>query len=257
MNDGVLIHVPISNRAWALPSFWRGLSTQVLPGDLRSRTTVLFDLNDSQDATGELLRVLSKSAHGFETVLVRETETGHIALPDHRWSPERLARMTRLRNGALHELRLRGKRWLFSIDSDVVLTEPDTLAHLLSLDVTIVAAVFHAKWGNPEALALPNVWLCGRNEMSIEFLDRAKQPGHFEVGGLGACTLIRYDVAVSGVTYDPVYNAPSNYNGEDRFFCLRAAVAGYRMLACSCKRVVHLDRALGEVYPWGPVVSLA
>lgn len=148
-----------------------------------------------------------------------------------------------MRNEALRAAEETGCDYLFSLDSDVLLHDPDTLSHLIDADVPIIAGVFMAKWGNPEALELPNVWQCGQNEMTEDFLQCiAYETKHVKVGGLGACTLIRRDVWEAGVTYDEIYNLPSNFRGEDRNFCIRAAVAGFDLIACAHKKIEHRDK---------------
>ncbi len=235
----LLIHVPISNRAWALPYFLEGLASQELP----SQTTLLFDVNDSQDETLAILRSFAMTQAHFGSVEVREIDVTPVELIDFKWCPKRLARITELRNGALKVLREIDGTHLFSIDSDVILQETDVLAHLLALDKPVVAGVYHTRWGDPLAMELPNVWEFGRFEMTNSFREKLRRPGDYPVGGLGACTLIKREVIDAGVTYDPIYNAPANYGGlEDRSFSLRVAVAGFQLWGCSCKKIKHLER---------------
>ncbi len=124
-----------------------------------------------------------------------------------------------------------------------ILHDADTLAHLLETNSSIIAGVFTAVWGNPDATPLPNVWQSGQNEMNDGFriaIPFAK--AHIRVGGLGACTLIHREVWERGVTYDEVYNRPTNYRGEDRDFCMRAVCAGFDLMACAHKKIEHRER---------------
>jgi len=239
----ILIHTPISNRAWCFPQWFDALKAQVpaLPG---AEVSMLFELNDSYDETERLLMAHNSSAHPFKNYLIRKRSWTPTALADHQWSAERYSRMIRMRNLALWDAAHMKYDFLFSLDSDVLLHEPDTLAHLIEADQPIIAGVFTAKWGNADADALPNVWQTGQNEMTDEFLREAPRATvHFTVGGLGACTLIRKDVlATPWINYSPIYNLPRNYRGEDRNFCVRAAVAGITLKACAHKRIEHLDR---------------
>ncbi len=234
----VLIHTPVSNRAWVLPQFLDALAAQIVPAgiDIGHR----FDINDTQDNSREI--ILQFEYPWIQQIV--EHPWSPLNLPDHQWNAERYSRMILLRNNALREAKASGAHFLFSIDSDVILDDPDTLAHLLQADVPVIAGVFMAKWGNPLADALPNVWQRGQNEMSDEFVCQAERGwlDHIKVGGLGACTLIRRDVWETGVNYDPIYNLPSNYRGEDRHFCIRAAVAGIPLQACSHMKIRHVDK---------------
>ena len=55
-----------------------------------------------------------------------------------------------------------------------------------------------------------------------EFINMLRKPGTYEVGGLGACTLISRDSLLKGVNFNRVHNV--SFWGEDRHFCIRAAV---------------------------------
>lgn len=235
----VLIHTPVHNRAWVLPDFLEALAAQKLPSSVKIEYR--FDVNDSQDSSTSILENFKHASD--KIVEVVRHPWSPLNLPDHQWSPERYSRMILMRNNALAEAESYGARFLFSIDSDVILENPNTLAHLMEADVPVIAGVFMAKWGNRDAVALPNVWQCGQNEMTDEFLDGiATAENHVTVGGLGACTLIRRDVWDAGVNYSLINNVPSNYRGEDRYFCVRAAVAGIPLIACSHMKVTHRDR---------------
>lgn len=238
----LLIHTPISNRAWILPEWLDRLKAQDVP---KEDTVVCFDVNESQDDTSKMVTEFARQSRGvYADVLIREFKWPKpLNMPDHVWSPERYRRMTQLRNGGLYAAEKLKCDFLFSIDSDVILTHPQTLSHLMNANLPIIAGVFMAVWGNPEASALPNVWERGQNEMSDDFIEHiARAPHHVKVGGLGACTLIRHDVWESGVTYTPIYNAPSAYRGEDRHFCTRAVAAGFDLMACSHALIEHRDK---------------
>ncbi len=202
-----------------------------------------FDVNDCQDNTREVLLRFATQPDAPEATLFYYPQWKPLGLPDHQWNDERYRRMIQMRTGALARAASHGFDYLFSVDSDVILEDPETISHLLEAGVPIIAGVFKATWGNPIALALPNVWEQGQNEMSDQFLMTITDAQeHVKVGGLGACTLIRRDVWEAGVTYDPIYNLPSNYRGEDRNFCIRAVVHGFDLTACAHKRILHYEK---------------
>lgn len=235
----LLIHTPISNRAWILPEWWKALCSQELSDH---DVSILFDVNASSDGTYELLDCYSKD-HPFNTMHIRERAWRSLDLPDHQWNEMRYARMRLMRNGALEMAQDQKCDALFSLDSDVLLRDPVTISHLMEAHVPLIAGVFMATWGNPAADALPNVWEQGQNEMSNQFLyDAPRSKSHYRVGGLGACTMIRREVWEMGVSYDQLYNMPSNYRGEDRDFCVRAVAAGFDLMACAHTTIDHVDR---------------
>lgn len=67
-----------------------------------------------------------------------------------------------------------------------------------------------------------------------------QQPGIYEVGGLGACTLISSSALSSGISYDRVRNI--SYWGEDRHFCIRAAALGFPLFVDTHFPALHLYR---------------
>ncbi|MFD1910349.1 glycosyltransferase [Paenibacillus rhizoplanae] len=67
-----------------------------------------------------------------------------------------------------------------------------------------------------------------------------QQPGIYEVGGLGACTLISSSALSSGISYDRVRNI--SYWGEDRHFCIRSASLGLPLFVDTHFPALHLYR---------------
>lgn len=80
---------------------------------------------------------------------------------------------------------------------------------------------------------MPNVWDSHPYGFaSVDSILRLATPGTYEVGGLGACTLIHRSVLAAGVNYSPVPGiSDSLIWGEDRWFCIRAAAYGFRLWA--------------------------
>lgn len=238
--SGLLIASPVSNRAWCLEDFMFSLFRQDFPKD---KTELVFLINDSHDHSEEMLRDFHRSAQGqqyrdFKIVITAEP---HIDAEEHAWPSERIARMVRLRNRILREAVTRPVDFLFEVDTDVILQEPKHLTHLSELPYPIISPVFWAKWNDPKAEPLPNVWKRGQYEVTPLFLQSLKEPGHVPVGGLGAATWIQKEAWVTGLNYDPISNLPSGMWGEDRNFCLRASVYGFGLTACTCYPVKHLD----------------
>ncbi len=128
---------------------------------------------------------------------------------------------------------------LFLIDTQIIL-QPQTIEYLFATNKEIVSEIFWTRWG-PDSPIVPQVWLTDQYtqyEKGIEetltsdeverrqraFFDRLQQPGTYEVGGLGACTLIQRSALEKGVRFERIPNI--SYLGEDRHFCIRSAVLG-------------------------------
>ena len=144
---------------------------------------------------------------------------------DHLWSNENLCKMSRLRNATIRRALDGGYDYWWSVDTDLVL-QPQTLRELLSAEKDIVSEVF---WTQAASGAWwCNAWMydqCDADGHLKEWLE----PGLYQVGMTGACTLVRTDVFRHGVSYSEIPNIRKALWGEDRWFCIRAACAGYEM----------------------------
>lgn len=133
---------------------------------------------------------------------------------DHLWTADNLSKMHGLRNMTIRRALTGGYDWLFSVDTDLVL-HPDTLAVLLRAGRDIVSELFYTNgWAN--------AWREGQyTPPEPEW----QAPGLYRVGMTGACMLARRNVLEAGVDYSPIPNL--GMWGEDRHFCVRAAVHGF------------------------------
>ncbi len=174
----------------------------------------------------------------------------------HRWSQSLVEKVTRFKNAIIKIAIEKEYDYLFFIDSDIVL-HPKTLKRLISTDKEIVANIFWTKW-NPQVDELPQVWLKDAytlydymsndnitqaevQQKTSEFIQMLRKPGTYKVGGLGACTLISRSALVKGVNFDPVYNV--SFWGEDRHFCIRAAVLGIQLWVDTYYPAYHIYRS--------------
>ena len=151
----------------------------------------------------------------------------------HRWSGGAVSRVAAIKNEAIRRfLRTTDDSHLFLLDADVVLQD-GTVDHLHRVDVPVVAATYWTRW-EPWSLWQPNVWEADTYGFGPGWADRLRSEDHWRVAGLGACTLIRRDV-LEVASFTPIPGWPS-IQGEDRWFCMRAAVHGIPLTACTCVR---------------------
>lgn len=252
----VVIASLIRNRAWCLPEFLNALDQQSLcyPTDCIS---YLFIVNDSIDDSEKILIDWANTVgKKYREVRVLVKTFGNSDSMEHTWSEVKLKNMADMRNDCLRFLKESDNEFLLSIDSDVILQHHDVLRHLVGLDKGIVSEVFWAKWeqtNNKEPL--PNVWLSGGYHLTDTFIKRLKIPGVYEVGGLGAITLIHKDVALAGVSYQRVPNLPQEMRGEDRDFCTRAVCAGFKLWADTYLTPDHLERTPDQITHYNKLVQ--
>ena len=144
---------------------------------------------------------------------------------DHIWTHENLAKMPLLRNRTIREALDGGYDYWWSVDTDLVLA-PETLQVLLDADKDIVSEIF---WTQSKAGGWwCNGWMYDQADADGR-LREFTEPGLYQVGMTGALTLVKTDVLRGGVSFDPIPNIKNALWGEDRWFCIRAAVLGYEM----------------------------
>ncbi|MCD6317618.1 glycosyltransferase family 2 protein [Candidatus Aerophobetes bacterium] len=240
----ILIASLIRNREWCLNEFLDGIYSQDYPKD---KLSVLFVANNCTDNTIPMLKEWADK-HRDEYNSIRIVEKNYPITEqegEHVWSAKKIDQMIEMRNYCLNSID--GNDYLFFIDSDIVLQHPRTLKHLSLLDKDVIAEVFWAKWGKLANPPLANVWARGFYEYSWDFFALLRRRGIYGVGGCGACELISRRVIKAGVNFDHVFNLPSNMIGEDRNFCTRCAVAGFRLWASSFFTPLHLERETYEL----------
>ena len=158
----------------------------------------------------------------------RKTENDHI------WRRDNLEKMPYLRNLTVQWALDNGYDDWLSVDTDLVL-HPDTLTWLLEADKDIASEIFWTK--GKDGGYWCNAWMYDQAEgMSLDWLE----PGLYQVGMTGACTLAKCEVLEAGVNFSPIPCIRNVLWGEDRWFSIRAAVHGFEMWVDTHVPAVHL-----------------
>ncbi|HHU90664.1 MAG TPA: hypothetical protein GXZ22_06365 [Clostridiaceae bacterium] len=177
------------------------------------------------------------------------------AVTKHLWDIDTILRVSEYRNRILEFARDGDFDGLFFVDSDLLL-HPKTLIHLIQQDKDIISEIYWTSW-TPSGPLYPQVWLCDNytqyesgctGPLSPEQIKRKTQDFHsmlrrsgvYKVGGLGGCTLINKKVLQSNVSFTRIYNL--SFAGEDRHFCVRAAVNGFEMYVDTTFPAYHIYR---------------
>ncbi|QQZ62906.1 hypothetical protein JI735_10480 [Paenibacillus sonchi] len=214
----------------------------------------LIDDNDEEESS-RLLGTFAASGNevflqssGLHDAYIRNDTT-------HFWNSNLVWKVAGFKNLMIRRAEAFGYDYLFLIDSDLIL-HPDTLLHLIGTGRDIVSEVFWTQW-QPGTILQPQVWMHDEyNQWDAEpgeqlsqeeinrrfhaFLAKLQVPGIYEVGGLGACTLISSRAIASGASYDRIRNI--SYWGEDRHFCIRAAALGIPLYVDTHYPALHLYR---------------
>lgn len=171
----------------------------------------------------------------------------------HYWSSNLIDKVAKFKNILIDYAIENEFDYIFFIDSDLVLHK-ETLNKLLSNNVDIVSNIFWTKWQLDSRLE-PQVWLEDNYsfikdnkvnntiEMALletEFINKMKRKGTYEVGGLGACTLISKNALLKGVNFNSIDNI--SLKGEDRHFCVRAKALGLNLYVDTTYPALHIYR---------------
>lgn len=259
--EKILIASPVRQTAAVLREFLQSLESL-------ERTTVktdyLFVDDNEEEAASNMLREFALQHEGkLMDANVDEADANQgkgIYNKDeggHYWRDEQIWRVAGLKNRILAYACDQQYDAVFLIDSDLVL-HPRTLEQLASGGKEIVSNIFWTRW-QPGTREMPQVWLQdeyalfrkrGKPVTGAEvedestqtdtFLRQLRTPGCYEVGGLGACTLIRRNVLEAGVSYDQIPNV--SFWGEDRHFCIRAQALGFRLYVDTHFPAYHIYR---------------
>jgi hypothetical protein len=173
----------------------------------------------------------------------------------HYWHEKIIWKVAHFKNCMIDYAVEHSYDYLFLIDSDIVLN-PKTIDRLIETKKDIVANIFWTQW-QPENCKLPQVWLMDEykfyisntneqlspeeiNARTIAFLQPLLSPGTYEVGGLGACTLLSQKALRAGVSFRKIKNL--TFWGEDRHFCIRAAALGIDLFVDTFYPAYHIYR---------------
>ena len=214
-----------------------------------------IDDNESPESK-DVLKAFSKTVSNNIIIQEGENEGEYICTDDtHLWKEKLIWKVAEYKNRIIEHSKNNRYNYLFLIDSDLVL-HPKTLKHLISLNKEIISEIFWTKW-KQYATPLPQVWVYdeyslipkSRNEILsdseknsryLNYLEKLKKTGVYEVGGLGACTLVSSSALEKGVNYDEIYNL--SFWGEDRHFCIRAVAMGIKLYVDTTYPAYHIYR---------------
>lgn len=249
----ILIGSPIHQKPDILKEFL--LSLKELSSDGLYIDFCFIDDNDIEESS-EILNKFKEDMKNV-TIIKNEENISSYICDDytHRWSNDLIRKVSNFKNNIIEKALKEDYDYLFLVDSDLVM-HPRTLKRLVSLNKEIISNIFWTRW-QPDSYEQPQVWLkdmytlydfeYGENlsanesiKRTADFINMLRKPGTYKVGGLGACTLISKEALSKGVNFNPVYNI--SFWGEDRHFCIRAAVLGIQLYVDTYYPAHHIYR---------------
>ncbi|SDE46906.1 Tetratricopeptide repeat-containing protein [Paenibacillus sp. UNCCL117] len=263
----ILIASPIRQTPSILREFLASLS-ELEHGNIQ--VDYIFSDDNLEDESSELLARFAES-HGRAVIVDRRTRQEEQSYDrderTHYWKESQVWKVAALKDELIGYAREGKYEHIFLIDSDLVL-HPSTLMRLVETDKDIVSCIYWTQW-EPDTMEMPQVWLqdeytqhrLERKEIieSAEKQRRVKQfyaqlriPGLYEVGGLGACTLVSSRALEAGVSFKEIKNV--SFWGEDRHFCIRAQALGFDLYVDTVFPAYHIYRSADlagvEAFKW-------
>ena len=246
----VLIGSAVRQKPQILAEFLKSLTWL----DRSGLTTDCLFINNNDDE--ESTRLLTEfTLHGASVFIGSDkpTEAYHCTEETHFWHDGLIWKLAGYKDFILKFALDNNYTHVLMIDSDLVL-HPQTLHQLLSTGKNIVSEIFWTEW-MPDSGELPQVWMAGqysfhaggsqvpeeqKSQQATHIISQLRAPGLYEVGGLGACTLISVAAIAKGVNYQKIKNV--DYWGEDRHFCIRAVVLGFGLYVDTHYPAFHIYR---------------
>lgn len=258
--DRVLIASPIRQKPEILKLFLQGLR------GLQARTVDLsflfVDDNTDEDSKGLLQAFVDEFPTVIHAVQTDQELVYQVDEFTHYWNEELTWKVARAKDSIIEHALAEDYDFLFLIDSDIVV-HPFTIEQLKKANKPIISNIFWTRW-QPGTMEMPQVWVQDsytmykkdRNhppddgeaaKMTMKFMQKLRKPGIYEVGGLGACTLLSKASLEAGARFAEIPNI--SYWGEDRHFCIRALAIGLSLHvdthypACHIYRLADIPKA--------------
>jgi hypothetical protein len=160
------------------------------------------------------------------------------------------------RDRMIEYARMKNYDYLFLIDDDLVL-HPETLRQLVGEEKEIISNIIWTDWGTGP---VPQVWLSDngnpfdfgieqtttdeeKKRKTTQFFELLKIAGTYEIGGLGACTLISRKALGKPINFQRIRNL--SWISENVHFCLRATALGIPLFVNTQYPTYHIIRDTG------------
>jgi len=246
----VLIASVVRKPAVVLDAFLKSLQWQRLEHGAFD-LAFIANFADTDPYKNEALAVLHKYQVALAPAPPNDYGDGAVT---RQWTNSAFKRMAELKDSLMRKAVEEGYSHIWLVDADVN-CDPYTLQTLLDANAPIVSAVYWTNWMLPTVEsevfvhAGPQVWQRGAYAMDSvlmtaeEFREKLINRERLQVGGLGACTLIRADAIIKGASFSFFRENPMGgggmADGEDRHFCARAKALHLPLVADAWSDVYH------------------
>ena len=253
----ILIASPVHQKASILQQFLNSLNRLEKDGLI-----VDYFFIDDNEATNssELLTQFAEDKRPGQCLVIpsgREMNCSPYVCNEfaHIWKEELIWKVAGFKDRMIEHAKNHDYDYLFLIDSDIVM-HPKTIKQLIKADKDIISNIFWTSW-QPGTREMPQVWLTDFytqyevkpgetltpdeiGQRINEFYEMLRVPGIYEIGGLGACTLISKNALQYPINFRKIKNI--TFWGEDRHFCVRASALGIPLFVDTHYPSYHIYR---------------
>ena len=208
----VLITAPVHQNEDIFQEYLWSLNRLFIPKDIEIKK--FFYLHNCEN--------LKNFLNEDEYVIINDETTFHVTEKTHIWKNENFSAVSNMRTMALEKARNENFDYVFSVDSDVLLNQI-TLSLLIEDNKDIVGNIYWTDFQS-KGILMPNCY----DQENSQFdklqggMERLKIMGLYNVGVVGACTLIGKRVIENTyINYFPIKNI-STTKWEDQAFITRA-----------------------------------
>ena len=208
----ILITAPVHQDENIFKEYLWSIDRLYLPPDVKVKK--FFYLHNCEN--------LKKFLHEDEYVIINDDSSFNVTEQTHIWKNENFSAVASMRTLALEKARKEEFDYIFSIDSDVILNQM-TLDLLIRDNKDIVGNIYWTDFSG-KGILMPNCYDQENSQFDAKKggLDRFKVMGLYDVGVVGACTLIGKRVINNPlINYFPIKNI-SQTKWEDLAFITRA-----------------------------------
>ena len=208
----ILITAPVHQSVDIFKEYLWSLNRLIIPEDVEIKK--FFYLHNCE----ELKEFLNED----EYLILNDNSFFQVTEKTHMWKNENFSAVAKMRTMALEKARLENFDYIFSVDSDVLLN-PMALKLLINDNKDIVGNIYWTDFDG-KSLLLPNCYDYENCQFNSQKggVDRLKIMGVYNVGVVGACTLIGKRVIQNPyINYFPIENISST-KWEDQAFITRA-----------------------------------
>ncbi|MDD3852220.1 MAG: glycosyltransferase [Syntrophomonadaceae bacterium] len=216
-----MIGCPVRNRAWVLPYYLQAMNSLNYP---REKLQYCFVLNNSTDHSQEILEGFARTNNTAIVICNQEKPKG---VQRGYYS---FAHLASLRNILLSQFLQSGADYLFSVDSDI-LVSAHSLSRLIANNCDIVAMLVC----NGHQIGDPGIYNILRQvDDRYEYIRDFPRDRVFPVDCTGAAYLIKRGVIAGGVRYS------TDGGGEDIGFCQQSREMGFQLYCDGTLEAAHI-----------------